>query len=185
MTFEHGIVAAVNAYLSAVPADNARLRPLIQQMDNSDEIHLGSRKSMPGHITGSAVILNGDDSQVLLIEHKILKRWLFPGGHLDPGETPLSAALREAIEETGAGVVLHPAQDTRGVPIDIDIQVIPPNPGKGEGEHFHYDCRFLLRASDATISFDAGEVTDARWFPVDVIPSFDQRIADYLKRVFG
>jgi len=32
--------------------------------------------------------------------------WEFPGGRVEPGETPAQAAVREAREETGADVVL-------------------------------------------------------------------------------
>lgn len=42
--------------------------------------------------------------QVLLVRVKNLKGeevWTFPKGHLDPGETPVQAALREVREETG------------------------------------------------------------------------------------
>lgn len=44
------------------------------------------------------------DGEVLLVKVKNLKGeevWTFPKGHLDPGETPKQAALREVEEETG------------------------------------------------------------------------------------
>ena len=39
--------------------------------------------------------------QVLVIEHRRLKTWLPIGGELEEGETPLEAAQRELLEETG------------------------------------------------------------------------------------
>lgn len=46
------------------------------------------------------------ECQVLLIFHKKLQKWLPPGGHLEPDETPPEAARREAYEETGLEVTL-------------------------------------------------------------------------------
>ena len=42
-----------------------------------------------------------DEDRVLLIFHPKLKKWLPPGGHVEPNETPSEAAKREVKEETG------------------------------------------------------------------------------------
>lgn len=45
-----------------------------------------------------------EDGKVLLIMTRNLKGekvWTFPKGHIEPGETPEIAALREVTEETG------------------------------------------------------------------------------------
>ena len=39
--------------------------------------------------------------RVLLIAHERLATWLPVGGEVEPGETPLEAARRELLEETG------------------------------------------------------------------------------------
>ena len=44
--------------------------------------------------------------QVLLLLHPKLKRWLPPGGHVEPNELPDEAAVREVREETGVEVRL-------------------------------------------------------------------------------
>lgn len=43
----------------------------------------------------------GAGGQVLIIHHRRLDTWLPVGGELEPGETPLQAAVRELGEETG------------------------------------------------------------------------------------
>ena len=41
------------------------------------------RMTMPGHLTGSAVVFNHDATETLLLFHTKLQRWLQPGGHAD------------------------------------------------------------------------------------------------------
>jgi 8-oxo-dGTP pyrophosphatase MutT (NUDIX family) len=52
------------------------------------------------HFTASGVVLSGD-GHVLLVEHRKLGWWLYPGGHIEPNEDPAQAVVREVAEETG------------------------------------------------------------------------------------
>jgi 8-oxo-dGTP pyrophosphatase MutT (NUDIX family) len=58
--------------------------------------------------SGAIVVrFNGDEPQVLLVTAKRNpKRWIFPKGHIEKGESAEEAALREAREE--AGVIGRP-----------------------------------------------------------------------------
>jgi 8-oxo-dGTP pyrophosphatase MutT (NUDIX family) len=55
--------------------------------------------------TASALVLR-EDRRLLLIHHRKLGVWLYPGGHIDPWETPDEAVVREVHEETGLRVRL-------------------------------------------------------------------------------
>ncbi len=57
------------------------------------------RETLPGHVTASAWIVDPARTQVLLLHHGKLNRWLQPGGHWEEDPDLLSAALREAREE--------------------------------------------------------------------------------------
>jgi 8-oxo-dGTP pyrophosphatase MutT (NUDIX family) len=60
-----------------------------------------------------AIVFRVDDGivRVLLVRsRKDPALWVFPKGHIDPGERPALAALRETFEETGAtGLVVRSA----------------------------------------------------------------------------
>lgn len=97
----------------------------------------------PGHITGSAWVLDESRSRVLLTHHRKLGRWFQLGGHLDPGETVHQGALREAREESG----LDHVRILDEAVFDVDIHPIPAR--GAQPEHLHYDIRFVLEAAFA------------------------------------
>ena len=51
-------------------------------------------------IRGAGGVVFNPDGAVLLLQH-VSGDWLFPKGHVDPGETLMQAALREVEEEAG------------------------------------------------------------------------------------
>ncbi len=82
---------------------------------------------------------------LLLHHHAKLQRWLPPGGHVEPGELPDDAAVREVLEETGVAVELvgETAIDAPG-PRQLlrprGIQLEPIRPG-----HEHIDLIYFAR----------------------------------------
>lgn len=52
-------------------------------------------------LAAGAVVLRGYPPSVLLLHHAEEDRWCLPKGHVDPGESLTTAALREVAEETG------------------------------------------------------------------------------------
>lgn len=103
------------------------------------EIDCASRELLAGHLTGSAWLVNGAGTQVLLTHHRKLERWLQLGGHADGDLNLAAVALREAVEESGlTDLVAEPDL------FDLDQHWIPER-GAVPG-HWHYDCRFVVRA---------------------------------------
>ncbi|MBE1607306.1 NUDIX hydrolase [Actinopolymorpha pittospori] len=119
-------------------ADLARIRALVEAEPDP------WRRSIPLHVTASALVVHPDSGRVLLRWHERLQAWLQVGGHGDPGEIdPLGVALREGREETGL-TDLTPWPDEALLHV-----VIVPVPAKGdEPAHEHADLRFVMATSD-------------------------------------
>ena len=115
------------------------------------------RTCAPGHLTGSAWIVDAPRRRVLLTHHRKLNKWLQPGGHADGDPDLLAVALREAREETGL---------TRLTPVapgvfDVDRHWIPVH-GDVPG-HWHLDLRFLIEADPEDELCVSDESHDLLW----------------------
>ncbi len=116
-----------------------------------------SEDAGPVHVTASAIVVSEGGDKVALHLHKRLGMWLQPGGHIERGEDPASAALREAHEELGVRTRHHGGHE---VLFHLDVH---PGP-KG---HTHHDLRYLVRAPEHPLTPGEGESPDARWFTWD------------------
>lgn len=52
-------------------------------------------------VSSAALILENSVGQALIVKANYKPYWTFPGGIIDPGETPKQAAIRETFEEVG------------------------------------------------------------------------------------
>jgi 8-oxo-dGTP pyrophosphatase MutT (NUDIX family) len=112
----------------------------------------------PGHFTASALVVTPRRDAVLLIHHPTLSLWLQPGGHIDPSDpSPVAAATREVLEETGLAVHIDDAL------FDVDVHDLP---ARGAAPaHLHFDLRFLALV-DGTPQPRSPESIDARWLSI-------------------
>tara|TARA_B100000029_G_scaffold515641_1_gene623690 strand:+ start:1392 stop:1931 length:540 start_codon:yes stop_codon:yes gene_type:complete len=122
------------------------------------DLDILDRRSRPGHLTASALVIDPVNRNILLLYHKKLKKWLQPGGHADGDGDLARVALREATEETGiVGLLLVEP------PIDLDVhKVSPPN----EDSHQHYDLRYLILAPSKADPVGNSESEKLRWVSV-------------------
>lgn len=118
------------------------------------------------------VVWNG---ALLLHHHAKLRRWLPPGGHVEPNELPDEAAVREVFEETGVRVELigETAIDAPGPrqllrPRGVQLETIQPG-------HEHIDLIYYARPVEPY----AGELPLADrdpslgWYDADAIAGME------------
>jgi 8-oxo-dGTP pyrophosphatase MutT (NUDIX family) len=92
----------------------------------------------------------GDLSILLVTSKKQPGLWIFPKGHVEPGETDAEAGVRETQEEAGvAGELLGPV----GAPLEFDWS--------GKRYRVQY---FLIRATSESPATDGRTIA---WLPFD------------------
>lgn len=158
------LTAAITDYSSSFKEEELFRIEFLELLKEERCFH---RDHFPGHITGSAWIVNKDRSKVLLVHHAKLNRWLQPGGHADGEENVLNVAMREAEEETG----VTGFKILRTGIFDMDIHVIPAR--KDIPEHLHYDLRFLLEADEHAPLSVSEESHDVKWINCKDLASFN------------
>lgn len=148
------------------------------------EVHpdLLERTCRPGHVTGSALVVDPKLGQVLLHFHKSLGRWLQFGGHADGEEDPAEVALREAREESGLEVLEFFPNTLHPKPADIDVHRIPATPG--EGAHLHLDFRYVLASGkDLALRPSHGESRQFAWHSYEEVATMVDEIDPALQRL--
>jgi 8-oxo-dGTP pyrophosphatase MutT (NUDIX family) len=136
------------------------------------------RERLAGHFTGSAWLVDAAGARVLLTHHRKLQRWLQLGGHADGDRDLAQVALREAEEESGLdGLVL-----ADGVLFDLDRHWIPER-GEVPG-HWHYDARYVVRATGTGDFVISEESLALAWRPVAELLA-DPQSDESMRRMAG
>ena len=140
------------------------------------------KNNLEKHFTASALILN-KEGKVLLIYHKKLNVWLYPGGHIEKNETPDQAVIREVFEETSLEVEIIGNIDTSLTDKKADVTTLH-NPYvvlceyiNSKSPHYHIDLVYICKItkynklqynkeeSDGIGFFGKDEIQEIKLFP--------------------
>ena len=136
----------------------------------------------PGHLTGSAWLLDSTGTRVLLTHHRKLDKWIQLGGHADGHADLLAVALREAREESGIAAIRPVSKEI----FDLDVHDYPATPV--EAQHEHFDIRFLLQVEGDDEYSVSDESHDLAWFTYDELAAMNldeavRRMAEKWRRL--
>src|SRR3989344_131555 len=105
------------------------------------------------------------ENMLLLHKHKKLNIWLPPGGHIELGEDPNEAAIREAKEESGLDIeLLGESRSYPGSPYGSRDLIAPRFLNRHfydtSHAHEHINLAFFARAksADARHEVEGGEI---------------------------
>ena len=177
MTANERVAALLDAHVPADDHEAADVRLVLRMLAEAPDIM--SQAHAPGHVTGSALVLDAGSGRVLLHHHKTLGRWLQVGGHADEGETdPAHTALREAREETGLADLRWLVEAL----VDVDVH---PIPARGDRPaHLHLDFRYvLLTGTPDACHAAAGESAAFAWVTPDDVARGGYEVEPSLARL--
>lgn len=100
-----------------------------------------------------------DKQMIYLGDHIKAQGWIPPGGHIEPGETPSQAAVREMGEELGVEITRDQLE-----PFNLSAIVVN-RPDKGCMTH--YDIWHLVHIKVQEFDFLRSEYHGARWFTLE------------------
>jgi 8-oxo-dGTP pyrophosphatase MutT (NUDIX family) len=140
-------------------------------------------RSLPLHLTGSAIVLDPPRRRVLLRWHERQGAWLHVGGHGDPGEDdPLAVALREAEEETGLADLV-PLGPGGGLARPVHLAVVAVKARPPEPAHEHADVRYALVTATPERARAESASAPLRWVPLEAaLTQVDENLAATLRR---
>ncbi len=128
-----------------------------------------NRHLMPGHVSGSAWVVNPARSHALMLLHRKLNLWLQPGGHADDDADITRVVLKEATEESG----IAPEHIRLMSPAIFDVDVHTVYASQHGPRHEHFDIRFLIEIDDNIPVPGNDESHQIRWIPLEQITRFN------------
>lgn len=149
--------------IDALSADSVFAADFARLFDEAGTAAL-QRESCESHVTASCLVFDSATESVLLNHHGKAKLWGQFGGHLEPEDDSLeSAAVREALEESGLGSF----QWVSPTPVDLHVHDLSAAFGRCQR---HYDVVFAARAGITDSPVVSDESIDVQWFPLSDLP---------------
>jgi 8-oxo-dGTP pyrophosphatase MutT (NUDIX family) len=150
------LVACVHPFDEREAADQA---DILEWVASGEQIFRTVPPDTPSkHLVVYFIPVDAASRCLLLGDHRKSGLWLPPGGHVEDGEDPRQAVIRETREELGI-----PAEFADDKPFFLTI-----TPTNEADSHLDVSLWFVLRvARKAQLNPDPREFKDVRWFHLD------------------
>jgi 8-oxo-dGTP pyrophosphatase MutT (NUDIX family) len=150
---------------------------------STDDVYRRVKPATPSpHLVCYFLLVDRYAGAVLLCDHRLAGLWLPTGGHVEPGELPWAAVVREAGEELGITAV--PDRLTGSQPFFVTVT---ETVGALETRHVDVTLWFALsgRVGQA-LQPDDREFAGLRWWPATDLREVDRgRFEQHLPRALA
>jgi 8-oxo-dGTP pyrophosphatase MutT (NUDIX family) len=125
--------------------------------------HIGSELLILPSVTA---IIFDESNRILLAKHADTKRWVAPGGSIEPNEKPIDAVIREVREETG--LIVEPIK-ILGVFGGHEFEVVYANGDRVTYVMTVYECKVI----GGELKPDNSETLELRYIAATELASLD------------
>lgn len=130
----------------------------------------------------TVVIYIVKNNEVLLINHKKLKKWLPLGGHIELDEDPEEAAIREAKEESGFDIEI--VAEKPEIKDEFNKLLFRPeylDIHKVGGQHRHVGIVYFARVKGGDMKLAETEHNNIGWFSQKDLESKELNLGPAIK----
>jgi len=172
------LLALVGAIEPWDDLEQTHLKTAMQWIASGAPVYRVRKPDVPAmHLVSYFAVLDDLRGQLLLVAHRKAGLWLPAGGHIEPGEDPWAAVVRECREELGIEAVASPI--TGEHPLFLTVTRT-----RGQGAHTDVSLWYLLNAdADRINSYDQGEFNAIRWLTGEqVLEESDELLDPHMHR---
>ncbi len=146
----------ITPLLDHTKLDNATFDAYVD-LRNGSMVHT-KKEGNPRHYCSFFLPYDEKAGKIYLGYHIKADDWIPPGGHIEPGETPSDAVVREIKEELGVEITKDKIR-----PFTLSVKQIN-NPDRGCMAH--YDVWHLVMMEEQPFDYLKSEYHDAGWFTI-------------------
>jgi 8-oxo-dGTP pyrophosphatase MutT (NUDIX family) len=157
--------------------ENEHLNTIFTWLNSTEDVFRRAKPATPSpHLVSYFIPVDLKTGKILLVEHIKSGLWLPPGGHLEPGEDPWDAAVRECHEELNT-------QAEPLLPKDQTPLFVTRTPTTETNPHIDVSLWYVIKGDESTeLNWDRREFASIRWCPIEDLTQTDEQYDPHTAR---